>query len=86
MIPRLGRSPRGGHGNQLRYSCLGNPIDRGAWWATVHGVTKSWTQLSDRACTHAEHLPQHMLEGQAEAQVEVSKADELCLYPGTNLI
>ena len=39
----LGRSPGGGHGNPLRYSCLENPMDRGTWWATVHGVTKSWT-------------------------------------------
>ena len=39
-IPRLGSSPEGGHGNPLQYSCLGNPIDRGAWWDTVHGVTK----------------------------------------------
>ena len=37
-IPGLGRSPRGGNGNPLQYSCLGNPVDRGAWWATVHGV------------------------------------------------
>ena len=44
-VPRLGRSPGGGHGNPLQYSCLGNPMDRGAWWATVHGVTKSWTRL-----------------------------------------
>ena len=36
----LGRSPGGGNGNPLQYSCLGNPMDRGAWWATVHGVTK----------------------------------------------
>ena len=41
----LGRSPGGGHGNPLQYSCLENPMDRGAWRATVHGVTKSWTQL-----------------------------------------
>ena len=34
-------------GNPLQYSCLENPMDRGAWWATVHGVAKSWTQLSD---------------------------------------
>ena len=40
-IPRLGRSPRGGNGNPLHYSCLENPKDRGAWWATVHGVAKS---------------------------------------------
>ena len=46
-IPGLGRSPGGGDGNPLQYSCLGNPLDRGAWRAIVHGVTKSQTQLSD---------------------------------------
>ena len=40
-IPGLGRSPRGGHGNPLQYSCLENPMDRGAWRATIHGVAKS---------------------------------------------
>ena len=45
-LPGSGRSPGGGHGNPLQYSCLENPMDRGAWWATVHGVTKSWTRLS----------------------------------------
>ena len=40
LIPGLGRSPRGGNGNQLQYSCLGNPMGRGAWWATVYRVTK----------------------------------------------
>ena len=39
----LGRSPGGGHDNPLQYSCLENPMDRGAWWATVYGVAKSWT-------------------------------------------
>ena len=39
-IPGLGRSPRGKHGNQLQYSCLENPMDRGAWQATVHEVTR----------------------------------------------
>ena len=39
-IPGWGRSPGGGHGNPLQYSWLENPMDRGAWWATVHGVTK----------------------------------------------
>ena len=43
LIPGSGRSPRGGRGNTLQYSCLGNPMDRGAWWATVHGVTESDT-------------------------------------------
>ena len=46
-VPGLGRPPGEGNGNPLQYSCLGNPMDRGAWWATVHGVTKSWTRLSD---------------------------------------
>ena len=45
-IPRLGRSPGEGNGYPLWYSCLGNPMDRGAWQATVHGVIKSRTQLS----------------------------------------
>ena len=44
-IPGSGRSPAGGHGNPLQYSCLENPMDRGAWRATVHGVTKRRTQL-----------------------------------------
>ena len=46
-IPGLGRSSGGGHGNPLKYSFLENPMDRGAWWATVHGVPKSQTWLSD---------------------------------------
>ena len=43
LIPGLGRSPGGGHGNPLQYSCLENPMSRGAWWAAVHWVTQSWT-------------------------------------------
>ena len=43
LIPGSGRSPGGGQGNSLQYSCLENPVDRGAWGATVHGVAKSWT-------------------------------------------
>ena len=46
-IPGSGRSPGGGNGNPLQYPCLENPKDRGAWWATVHGVAKSRTQLSN---------------------------------------
>ena len=45
-IPGLGRSPGKGRGNSFQYSCLGNPIDTGAWQATAHGVTKSQTHLS----------------------------------------
>ena len=44
-IPGFGSSPREGHGNPLQYSCLENPMDKGAWQATFHRVTKSWTQL-----------------------------------------
>ena len=47
LIPGSGRSPGEGNGNPLQYSCLENPMDRGAWRATVHGFTKSWTQLSN---------------------------------------
>ena len=43
LIPGSGRSPGKGHGNPLQYSFLENPMDRGAWWATVHGVAKIWT-------------------------------------------
>ena len=46
-IPELGRSPGEGNGYSLQYSCLENSLDRGAWQATVHGIAKSWTQLSD---------------------------------------
>ena len=45
LIPEFGRSPREGNNNPLQYSCLENFMDRGAWQATVHGVTKSWTRL-----------------------------------------
>ena len=45
-IPGSGRSPGGGNGNLVRYSCLENPMDRGAWWDAVHGVAKSQTPLS----------------------------------------
>ena len=47
LIPGSGRSPGEGSGNPLQYSCLMNSMDRGAWWAIVHGVAKSWTWLSN---------------------------------------
>ena len=46
-IPGSGRFPGEGNGYPLQYSCLENPMDRGAWWASVHRVAKSWTRLSD---------------------------------------
>ena len=59
LIPGLGRSPGGGLGNPFQDSCLENPMDRGAWWATVHRVVKSYTQLkqlSTHTHTHT-HAP-----------------------------
>ena len=43
LIPGLGTSPGGSHGNPLQYSCLENSMDRGVWWTTVYGFAKSWT-------------------------------------------
>ena len=66
-IPGLGRSPREGNSNPLQYSCLENPMDRGAWRATVHRVTKSQTRLSDFHFTSLHMsdaaLPSHALQG-----------------------
>ena len=52
LIPGLGRCLGGGNGNPLQYSCLENLMDRGAWLATVQGITTSWTQLRNRTCMH----------------------------------
>ena len=56
LIPGSGRSPEGGHGNSLQYSCLEDPMDRGAWQATGYGVAKSQTRLKRQhtACTEKE--------------------------------
>ena len=57
LISGSGRSPGGGHGHPLQYSCLGSPIDRGAWWAIVHVVAKSWTWLKWLStCRHRIYL------------------------------
>ena len=56
-VPGSGRSPEGGHGNSLQYSCLRNFLDRGTWWAPVHRVAKSWTWLNQPS-THTLHLRQ----------------------------
>ena len=55
LISGSGRSPGEENGNPLQYSCLQNPMDRGAWWAAVHGVAKSWTRLSGFTFTF--HFP-----------------------------
>ena len=51
-IPGSGSSPGEGNGNPLQYSCLENPMDGGAWWATVHGVAKSRTRLRELTSLH----------------------------------
>ena len=62
-VPRSGRSLAGGHGYQLQYSCLQNPMHRGTWWITIHRVAKGQTQLkwfSTHTLTHA-HTHTHIL-------------------------
>ena len=61
-IPQSGRSSGEGNGNPLQYSCLENPTDGGAWWAAVHGVTKSQTRLSD----FTSFLPSFLMAGSKE--------------------
>ena len=63
LIPGSGRSPGVGNGNSLQYSCQENPMDRGAWRATVYGVTKSWTWLKGLSM-HASQLPVKSLASQ----------------------
>ena len=53
LIPALGRSPAGGNGNPLQYSCLENPMDRGAWWLQSRGLQRVQHNCGDLACTHA---------------------------------
>ena len=62
-IPGLGRSPGGGHGNLLQYTCLENPMNGGAWQATVHLVTKSQTWQSSLACMHMPHFEEKKQPG-----------------------
>ena len=66
-IPGLGRSPGEGNGNPLQYSCQENPMDREVWRATVHGVAKSQTRLSDFTHTLHTHLVQRSTQIYCEA-------------------
>ena len=72
-IPGSGRSPGGGSSNPLQYSCLGNPMDRGAWWATVHGITRVGHDL---VTIHHHPLPFTALPVKV-----VSQICSHCLYP-----
>ena len=58
-IPGSGRSPGGGHGNPLQYACLEDPMDRGAWWATVHVVSKSQSMHTHTNKTGTAHSHTH---------------------------
>ena len=71
-IPGSGRSPGEGNGNPLQYSCLENSMDGGAWWATVHRVAKSWTQLSDFTFTF-------FFNGLAAAATMARRVKKICL-------
>ena len=65
LIPGSGRSPGEGNGYPLQYSCLENPLDKGAWWATTHGVAKSQTQLRDY------HIHIYVNESEQETSYEL---------------
>ena len=72
FIPQLGRSPGGGHGTPPQYSCLENPTDRGAWRATVHRLTMSWTRLKQLACMHAKERDWSLGEQKVKMKVAQS--------------
>ena len=77
LIPGPGRYPGGGHDNPHQYSCLGNPMDKGAWQATVHRVAKSQTGLSDWACTHSFiHKLKKKIQGEEETRMGKGKRDK----------
>ena len=62
LVSGLGRSHSGGNGNSLQYSCLENSMDRGAWWATVHGAVKSQTQMSTHSTQHKSNKDKDMFQ------------------------
>ena len=70
LIPESGRSPGEGNGNILKHSCLQNSIDRGAWWAIVHGVAESWTWLNNYYTQNLEK-PQRTVEDRRAWQAAV---------------
>ena len=74
LIPGSGRSSGGGHGNPLQYSCLENPMDRGAWWVRVHRVTKSQTRLKQLS-THAHYLTNVFISPQTHSSFFPSLCD-----------
>ena len=81
-IPGSGRSPGEGNGNPLQYSCLGNPIDREVWWATVHGVAKSRTQLNGFTFTFKESqiFPNLFLLAVLVTEVQLDSKSKIMKY------
>ena len=77
LIPELGRSPGGGNGNPLQYSCLGNPKDRGVWWATTHVVIKEM-DINQQLSMHA-----FLVSTQMHSGLLVNKISEKCVTTGT---
>ena len=75
LLPAWGRSPGGRHENPLQCSCLENPMDRRAWWATVHGVAQSWTQLK--------RLSMHAGSGWTHSAVYCSKGSDVTVPEDT---
>ena len=87
-IPGSGRSPGEGNGNPLQYSCLENPMDRAAWSATVHGVAKSRTRLSDFPFTFRHSTPSGFtgetcswMEGMTDTPAQMDVEDDLATAP-----
>ena len=76
-IPRSGRSPGEGNSNSLQYSCLENSMDRGAWWATVHGVTKNQTQVSELALSLFPDLSSEQISSNLRFFFQQKKKKEL---------
>ena len=77
LIPGLGRSPGEGNGNPLQFSCLRNPMRRGAWWATVRGVTKSQTRLSNS--NNLDLLLVETLDNICKIPIEESGTEYVCI-------
>ena len=73
LIPGSGRSPGEGNGNPLQHSCLENSMNGGAWWATVHGVTKSWTRLSNFTFTFRVSRRKEIIKIRAEINEKETK-------------
>ena len=77
-IPGLGRSLGVGNGNPLQYSCLENPTDRGVWWATVHGVARSQTQISI-------HTTDQLRKDKASQMKRMFRRFDCCFFPNRPL-